>query len=157
MSLSAVSSSLIRFVFALLTFVLGAAAEELLPKALGVGFPILLAATVFFAPRKHLALPVLFALAAGGAEDALSSLPYLTSASYFLLAAAVIHLTGLPYVLAPFVYPVYQLWLCLWAPDLSGSVFTRFLLAFPIGLLTLAAVASALNHLSRKAAIDEEG
>lgn len=151
------SSSLVRFVFALLTFILGAAAEELLPKTLGVGFPVLLASTVYFAPRKSIALPVLFALAAGGAEDALSSLPYLTSASYFLLAAAVIHLTGLPFVIAPFVFPVYQIWLCLWAPDLSGSVFTRFLMAFPIGVLTFAAVAYALEHLARKAAIDEEG
>lgn len=151
------SSSLVRFVFALLTLILGAAAEELLPKTLGVGFPVLLASTIYFAPRKSIVLPVLFALAAGGAEDALSSLPYLTSASYFLLAAAVIHLTGLPFVIAPFVFPVYQIWLCLWAPDLSGSVFTRFLMAFPIGVLTFAAVAYALEHLARKAAIDEEG
>lgn len=157
MSLSAVSSSFIRFVFAFLTFVLGAAAEEILPKTLDVGFPVLLAATVFFAPRKSIALPVLFALAAGGAEDALSSLPYFTSASYFLLTAAVIHLTGLPYVIAPFVFPVYQIWLCLWAPDLSGSVFTRVLMSFPIGILTLGAVAYGLEHLARKAAIDEEG
>lgn len=151
------SSSVVRLIFALLTFLLGAAAEELLPKMLSVGFPVLLASTIYFAPRKSIALPVLFALAAGGAEDSLSSLPYFTSASYFLLAAAVIHLTGLPYVLAPLVFPVYQLWLCLWAPDLSGSVFTRFLAAFPIGIITIAAVAYILEHAARKAAIDEEG
>lgn len=147
----------VRLVFVVVTLILGAAAEELLPKLLDVGFPVLLAAAVFFAPRRSVAIPVLFALAAGGAEDALSSLPYFTSATYFLLAAAVIHLTGLPYVIAPFVYPVYQLWLCLWATDLSGSVFTRFLVAFPVGVVTIAAVAGLLGQAGRKAAFDEEG
>lgn len=153
----AVKSETVRLIFAVVTLILGAALEELLPKMLGVGFPVLLASTVYFAPRRAISLPVLFALAAGGAEDALSALPFFTSASYFLFAAAVIHLTELPYVLAPFVFPVYQLWLCLWATDLSGSVFTRVLMAFPVGMLTMAAVAFVLERSGRKAAIDEEG
>lgn len=155
--MSAVSSSAIRLILALMIFVFGAAAEDLLPKVFGVGFPILLAASVFFAPRRSIALPVMFALAAGGAEDAISSLPYFTSASYFLLVVAVIHLTGIPYVIAPFVYPVYMLWLCLWSPDFGGNVFMHFLVAIPVGVLTMGAVAYLLQILCGRAAVDEEG
>lgn len=140
-----------------MTLVFGAAAEDLLPKIFGLGFPILLASTVFFAPRRSIIIPVLFALAAGGAEDSLSALPYLTSASYFIFVAALIHLTGLTYVFAPFVYPVYVLWLCLWTPDFGGSVFMRFLVAFPIGVVTISVMAALLNRIAQRAALDEEG
>ncbi len=147
----------IRFVLALLTLVVGASAEELLPKVLGVGVPVLLSAVPVISLRRPVALPVLYALSAGGMEDALSGLPYLTSASFFLLMAALSRWTRLPYPIAVLGYPAYQAWLCLWRSDLQGSVFVRFLLAIPVGALTSAAVTFVLLALERKAGADEAG
>ena len=78
----------VQFVFALLALAFGSAAECLLPKALGVGFPALLAATAFFAPRRGVLPAVCFALVAGAAEDALSGLPFTVSAAFFTMTAA---------------------------------------------------------------------
>lgn len=151
------SSALVQYVFALVTLVAAAACEELFPKVLDVGFPVLLAGAFYFGMRAPRTLFILFALAAGGAEDALSSLPFLTSASFFLTLAALVRLTQLPYVIAPLAFPAYQLWLCIWTTDLSGSVFSRVFLSIPLGALTIAAVAYLLSAIERKAAIDEEG
>lgn len=145
----------VRLVLAVSTLILGAAGEELLPKVLEVGFPLLLAAVVCFAVRFPVAIAILVALGAGASEDAISSLPFFTSVSFFLLVGTAARLTQLPYLIAPFAFPLYQVWLCLWTPDLSGSVFTRILVSFPIGVLTVAAVATLLSHVERKAAVHE--
>ena len=147
----------VRLVLAVVTLVLGAAGEELLPKTLGVGFPLLLCAVVYFAVRFPTSFAILVALGAGASEDAVSGLPFFTSVSYFLLVAAAARLTQLPYLIAPVAFPLYQVWLCLWTLTLSGSIFTRILLSFPVGILTMAGVAAVLGHVERKAAVDEAG
>lgn len=119
--------------FAVVVLVLCGAAEELFPKLLGVGFPFLFCATVWFAVRTTSTAAFVFALAAGTAEDALAGLPFVTSTSYFVLAVFATRFFRLPDVLAPCFYFGYQFWLWLWVPDLQGSLFMRGLLALPIG------------------------
>ena len=147
----------IRFVLALMVLVFGAAAEELLPKALGVGFPVLLASLPVIAMRPPTALSVIFALAAGAVEDSLSGLPFMTSASYFLLVVALVKWSHLPAAVAAVAFPAYQAWLCLWVTGLQGSVFGRILLAIPFGMLAYGVVAPLLAAVERRAAVDEEG
>ena len=154
---SAVKNNSLRFVIALLALVLGTALEELLPKFLAVGFPLLLAAVPVFAVQRPLMLPIVFSLAAGGAEDAISGLPFMTSASFFLLIAALVRWTHLVYPIAFVAYPAYQLWLGLWLIGLKGSVCIRVLLAMPIGIVTFLAMAWAVVALERKAGVDEAG
>lgn len=144
----------VQFVFALLALAFGSAAECLLPKALGVGFPALLAATAFFAPRRGVLPAVCFALVAGAAEDALSGLPFTVSAAFFTMMAAAARGSGMPRLAAVLAYPVYQLWLWLWNPGLVGSVFIRFLVSLPIGAATVFLVFLALAGVERKAAAD---
>lgn len=152
---SAVKNNAVRLVLAVATLVLGAACEELLPKFLDVGFPVLLSAVVYFAVRFPVSIAVLVALGAGSFEDAISGLPFFTSVSFFLLVSASARLTQLPSLIAPVAFSLYQVWLCLWMPDLNGSVFTRILVSFPIGVLTFGVVALVLDHLERKAAANE--
>ena len=76
-------NSLLQFVFALGVLCLGGAAEDMLPKVAGVGFPVLLSAVLVMATRRPIVPAVLFAVAAGACEDALSSLPLMTSPSTF--------------------------------------------------------------------------
>ena len=144
-------------VLSVLALVLGAGAETLSPKFLGVGFPVLMAAVQFAAVRRSAAAAALFALAAGAMEDALSSLPAATSASYFLALAALVRWSGMPYAVALFAYPAYQAWLFVWTGGPGGGVFGHALLALPVGMATTLAVGIALGWAERKAAVDEEG
>ena len=80
-------SDFAKIVYCAAILAAGCAAEELLPKFLGAGFPVLLAATVFLSARSGIFAAVAFAIAAGAAEDAVSSLPVATSACFFTLAA----------------------------------------------------------------------
>ena len=73
----------------------------------------------------------------------------------FLLAAAVVRWSGSPRGVAAFAYAGYQLWLAVWIGGVN--VFTRILMAFPIGLLTAFAVVGILTWAIGKAAIDELG
>ena len=148
-------NDVLQMVFALPVLVLGAGCEELLPKFFGVGFPVLLTAVQFLAVRTGLAVAALLAVAAGALEDAVSALTPMTSVSYFLIVAAVVRWSGLPRGITAFTYAGYQLWLAVW---LGGvNVFTRILLAFPLGLATAFAVAGFLAWAIRKGAIDELG
>lgn len=128
--------------FVFLALVLCAGAEELLPKVCGVGAPLLLMLAVVPAPRFGLVGAGLLAAASGAAEDAVSSLAPMTSVSFFLLAAVLTRRTGVMRPVALLVFPCYQLWLSLWTPGLN--VFTRFLVALPIGFLTAAGVSAFL-------------
>lgn len=140
-----------------MTLLLGGAAEELLPKVAGMGLPVLLAAVQILAYRRATAVAMLFALAAGGLEDALSSLPVMLSASYFLLVAAVTRWTELPRAAILLTYPGYQVWLEVWTNGFGGGVFYRILLAIPMGIVTVVAVGALLIWAEGKAAIDEAG
>lgn len=151
------ANSVIVLVLSVFALVFGAGAETLLPKLLGVGFPVLMAAVQFVALRRPAAEAVLFALAAGAMEDALSSLPAATSASYFLAVAALVKWLGVPGAVAFFAYPVYQVWLFMWTGRPWGGVFGHVLLALPVGVATSLAVEFVLGWAERKAAVDEEG
>lgn len=150
-------NSALHLVFAVLTLVLGAAAEELLPKMLGVGFPVLLAAVQFMAVRRPALAAALFAIAAGAVEDAISSLPVMTGASFFLPLAFLTRWSGLPRGVALLSYPLFQLWLGIWVPGLQGNVFHRILMAVPVAVATAWAVGAVLVWAERGAALDEEG
>ena len=154
MSSSAVRSSAIELVFAVLALVLGAGLEVSLPRFLGVGFPVLLAVAQFAATRRPAGAAVLCAIAAGAMEDALSGLPAMTSVSYFLLATALARWAGHPRGVTVLTYPGYQIWLSLWVTGLAGNVFTRILVSIPIGLATVSAAVALLAWGARKAAFD---
>ena len=141
-----------------MVLVLGTGLEELLPKFLGVGFPLLLTAVLLMSVREWtVAALTLFAIAAGTMEDAISSLPTMTSASFFLIVALISRWPGTPRMSAAFAFPCYQIWLSVWTGGFGGGLCTRILLSLPIGVLTILTVGTALTWLSGKAAIDEQG
>lgn len=150
-------SDIIQFMTAVLALVLGAAAEEVLPKALGVGFPVLLAAVPFMATRLPRLEGLAFAVAAGAMEEAISALPPMSGASFFLAVAILSHRLGASATLSAVSYPIFQVWLSVWLVGIGGGVFGRLLLAFPIGFLTAFAVGGVLGWFFRKAAVDEQG
>ena len=151
------ANDVVTFVFAVLALVLGAGAETLLPKFLGVGFPVLLTTVQFMAARRTAVAAVVFALAAGAMEDALSALPAATSASFFLLLASLVRWSGMPRAATLLTYPAYQVWIYVWTDRAGGGVFSRVLLALPVGLATALAVGAVLVWAERKAAVDEQG
>ena len=146
-----------RLVLTVFVLVLGAAAEELLPKFFGVGFPVLLAAVSPLLVRCTRAEGLAFAAAAGAMEEALSSLPPMSGVSFFLAVAVLARRCGFPGLVSGLAYPIYQIWLSVWFASIGGGVFGRVLLAFPIGFLTAVAVQAAMDWLCRKAALNEQG
>lgn len=150
-------SEFVQIAFAALVLVLGASAEELLPKFFGVGFPILLSAVSFMAVRRSQPEALAFALSAGAMEEALSGLPPMSGVSFFLALAVLTRHFESPRALAFLAYPVYQVWLAVWLTGIGGGIFGRLFLAVPIGFVTMSAVGAAVNWLCRKAAVDEEG
>ena len=157
MSSYAVISDVVQIVLAALVLVLGASAEELLPKLFGVGFPVLLASVPFMALHRTRLEALAFAVAAGAMEEALSGLPPMSGASFFLVVAVLSRRFALSGILAALAYPVYQIWLAVWLVGIGGGIYGRLLLSFPIGFLTMFAVGTAVNWLCRKAAVDEQG
>lgn len=150
--------NLLQLLFWLLVLVVGAGCEELLPKFLGVGFPILLIAVQLAASgRLPVSLALVVAVAAGALEDALSSLPVMTTVSYLVIVVAFVRGFGFPRAAVALTYPCYQLWLSMWVGTLGGGVFGRLLLSLPIGLATAAVVGFLVFWLGGKAAIDEQG
>ncbi len=156
MSSFAVKTDAVHLVFAILVLVFGGALEELLPKFLGVGFPILLMSVLFLSPRRTTLVAVLFAMAAGGVEDAISSLPLATSVSFFVVLAILIRSFHFSYAAMLVMHPVYQIWLWLWRPGSEGGIFGRFLVSLLTGPLTAVFVVLVLAWLERRAALDEK-
>ena len=100
---------------------------------------------------------MLFAVAAGAAEDALSGLPYALSVSYFAAVAGLMRGFKLSVGFAVPAYCLYQVWLWIWlGQSLVGGVFLRMLMALPVGVAVLAATHAALYWIDRKAAVDEK-
>ena len=151
----AVKNSFQYLAFSLLVIVVGAAAEELLPKFFGVGFPVLLAAAAFTALRRPAVVAALFAVAAGGTSDALSSLPPMTGAGFLLLLVLLVQALPFPWLLAFLVYPVYQVWLAVWSSAIGGEIYMRVLLSIPVGAVTALVVSAVLAWCERKAAVDD--
>lgn len=151
------ANDVVTFVFAVVALVFGAGAETLLPKFLGVGFPVLLTMVQFMAARRTAVVAVIFALAAGAMEDALSALPAATSASFFLLLASLVRWSGMPRAATVLTYPAYQMWIYVWTDRAGGGVFSRVLLALPVGFATALAVGAVMVWAEREAAVDEKG
>lgn len=147
-------NDVVQIVLALLVLVVGGAAEELLPKLAGVGFPVLMSATVFMASRRRISLAICFAISAGAVEDSLSGLPPATSISFFLAVAALAKWSDFPHGALVMAYPFYQGWLRLWSETAYGSVFYRALIAVPVGMLTAVATWAVLSWAERRAAVD---
>jgi len=150
-----VKDNLRQFAFGFLLLVLGAGLEELLPKFIGVGFPVLLSVVQALATGGSLPMVVVLAVVAGALEDALSSLPFLASVSYFILVALSVRRVGLFRLSAVLTYPCYQLWLALWTTGTDVGIFSRLLLSLPIGGFTAAVVGTGIAWLGRKGAVDE--
>lgn len=148
-------SRAVQFVLAVLVLVSGAAFEEMLPRAFGVGVPVLLAAVLSLSARQVGPFALAFAVVAGAVEDALSALPPMTSVSYFLAAALLLRRFGSAWFVPAVTYAGYQVWLSVWVSSIGGDVFKRVLLACPVGLVTALVVDVALAWLCRKAAVDE--
>ncbi len=147
----------VQFSIALIALVFGGAAEDLMPKFLGVGMPFLLSAAAVIAVRRPPLEGALFAIAAGAFEDALSGLPGAVSISYFTLMAGIMRGFKLHLACAAPAFCGYQLWLWIWlGGSLSGNVFSRIFIAAPIGAGTLVAVHLLLLALDRKGAVGEK-
>ena len=146
----------VHFAIALTALVACGAAEELAPKWGGTGFPALLASAAYFASKRRAAPALLYALAAGAAEDALSSLPAATSASVFAAAALCVRASRVNPILWFPLWCVFQGWLWIWLGGAAGNVFTRMLAAIPLSLATFAATAYALAWLDGKAGANED-
>lgn len=151
-------NSRLQLLLAILTLIVASALEEILPKFFGVGAPLLLMATVYAAVKRPLAPAVIFAVAAGAAEDAISSLPMMTSVSYFALLSLLTHWAKEPWSVAILGYVMYQFWLLVWLKwGTIGNVFARALMAIPVALVTAFAVSFVLNLTVRGVALEEEG
>lgn len=148
--------SFVHLAFALLALVLCGGAEELLPKFAGGGFPLLLAAAQLVASRWRTAETVLFALAAGAVEDSISTLPMMTSASFFLLASLPVRWLPYPAAATILAYPVYHVWLAAWAPVQDGEGWTRVLWSLPVACAAAYASAALFAWTERKAAVGEQ-
>lgn len=150
-------SNLLQLAFGLIVLVLGAGAEEVLPKFSGVGFPVLLASVQALARGfGSMPLVVAFTVLSGAFEDSLSSLSPMTSVCYFLVSALLARRLGFPRLLILLTYPCYQLWLSVWTSGLGGTLFVRLLLAVPLGAVTVAAVDAALAAAWRGGALGEQ-
>ncbi len=142
--------------FAIVLLVLSGAAEEMSPNLLSVGLPFLFCAVIWFAMRTTYLATFVFALAAGTMEDALAGLPFVMSTSYFVLSAAVVRLFRLPVVVAPLLYLGYQFWLWLWVADLNGNLFTRLLVALPLGAGVAFCVSELLDYITHEGGLYEK-
>ncbi len=150
-------NSLLQFVFGLVLLVLGAGAEDLLPRFLGVGFPVLLVLAQLVARRgAPMALSV-FAIAAGAMADALGALPTAASASFFLASAWLVHRFGFARAAVAFTYPAYLVWLAVWTGACNGGIFARLLVSVPVGFVTAGLVGGVYAWAERRAALDEVG
>ena len=148
-------SEVVQLVIALGALVFGGAAEELLPKFPGVGFPMLLMACIYMATKRGVWQMFMFAACAGAVEDSIASLPWATSIAFFCIVAAFVRTTELEWGAYAFAFPLYQLWVRMWSANLAGGIFSRFLLAIPVGVVTAICVRWLLRHMDRKGAVDE--
>lgn len=147
----------IQLILAVFALIFSGAIEELAPKFLGAGLPVLLCASAYYAVRRTPLAGVLFAMAAGAMEDALSGLPFALSLSFFTAFAGLVRGFRLSAYWAIPAYCLYQVWLWIWLGEaLNGSVFSRTFGAVPLGLVTVAVTCAVLTWIDRRAAVDEK-
>lgn len=150
-------NSLLRFSFFAVLLVVGAAAEDMLPRIGGVGVPVLLSLSLAVAHRGTWAEVVIFAVAAGAMADALASMPPAASASCFLAFSWFVRRTGSFHAVAAFAYPAYLLWLWAWTGSTGGEIFWRIAVATPLGFVATLLVGAVCEAAKRGAALDEAG
>lgn len=141
---------LAELALALMALAVGGAAEELLPRCCGIGFPVLLAATVFFARSRGAAVRLAFAAAAGVFEDALSGLPVGTSAVFFMLVAFLARHAAVAWALV--AYPLYEVWLAAWTLR-TGAFASRFAASLLLGAACALGVGLLFSWAERRAAL----
>ena len=147
----------VQLAIAFFALAIGGAVEEFVPKFYGVGFPVLLSAAAYMAVRRTPLSGVLFAVAAGAAEDAISGLPPMTSIAWFVAVASLMRGFKLPLPIAAFAFCGYQVWLWAWmGSDLGGRLAGRILAALPSGALALFATAGVLCLMDREGAVEEK-
>ena len=145
-------SSVVQFAFIVLALALAAALEDMLPTLFGLGLPVLLGAAVFFAVETRMPVWLVAAVAAGALEESVAALPPATAMVFFAAVATAVRLFGEAPLWILVAYPAYQAWIGLVA-DGSG-VFSRIVLAVPVGAVVLAAVIAVLSRAWRKAGAD---
>jgi len=149
-----VKDNVVKLVFTVLALVAGSALEELLPHPGGVGVPLLMGYALFAAEKWHVFAMITVAVAAGGCEDALSSLPYLSSMTFFLLSGAAVRWSRSPVACAVTAYPAYQLWLALLGNGGLAAALPRFVWALPIGAATIPLVKKLCVKAAERAGIE---
>lgn len=148
---------IVHLVYSLVVLVVSCTVEECIPGIFGVGVPVLLAAAIYCAINRKPVEGVLFALAAGAAEDSLASLPLAASVSFFVIVSAIIRGFKLPSPVAFVVYPLYQFWVWIWLGSaIEGNILLRILAAFPVGAITVCLVWAFLRWFDGKAALNEK-
>lgn len=148
-------SEFVQFVFVLIAIVVSAAAEELLPSFAGVGLPLLLALVVAASFGMKVLPSVMTAAGAGAFEDALSSLPPMTSVCFFVIAALVSRQSRYPRPIMLLLFPLHELWAGLCSVGPLGESFGRVLVALPLGAVATVVQRFALAWAERRAGIDE--
>lgn len=152
---SVVKGEVARFVFVLFAIVTSAAAEELLPSFLGSGVPLLLALVLVLSPRLDVLSGVISAAGAGAFEDALASLPPMTSVSFFVVAALLSRVGYFPRAFLVLVFPAFGLWAWMCAVGPIGDVFVGVLASLPLGAAAVAVLHLVLAWAGGKAGLDE--
>lgn len=155
---------LLTFVFYAIVLVLGGALEMMLPKLVGVGVPVLLGWTIWVGGDERAGAggvggAVVLAVAAGAFEDALSSLPFLTSVSFFVVAVLVarrISTLQLPFPFGLVLFlacPLYEAWVWLLATPVASGGWCLVLGAACLMSLAAAAFVAVFAWCERKAAL----
>lgn len=157
MFLYVVKNKRLHFLFSILVLILASTLEDVLPRIFGVGFPILLMVTLSFAVKKPMTLAVIFAVAAGASEDAISSLPMMTSVSFFVVMALLTRWAKAPILMSILGCALYQFWIMVWLVNIGGNVFVRSLAAIPISGLTILLILPILRLVEKGVALNEEG
>jgi len=147
-----VKGNVVQFVFILLSLVVGAALEDVLPAIGPVGFPILLGMSLFFATTTRSPVWILSAVSAGALEEAIASLPLATAIVFFAAAALAARFFREPVLWAAVLYPAYQVWLGIITGG-SGA-FGRVIVSVPAGAVVMVLLYAALSRIWRKAGAD---
>lgn len=145
----------VQFVFILVAIVIAAAAEELLPSFFGIGFPVLLSVVMLIASRVNVLPGVMSAVAAGAFEDALSSLPPMSSICFFTIAALVSRKAYFPRPFLLAVFPAYAVWTSMCKAGPIGDALVSLMLSLPLGAVAFVIVLLVLTWAGGKAGFDE--
>ena len=136
-----------------MAIIIGGALEEFGPRIGGVGCPVLLAVTAFFARRESVPFGLAVAMAAGAVEEALAGAESATAITFFMLAAVAVKELKLPLAASALIYPFYIGWMALMCLGQEGGVFGRAVIAIPLGLVTMTVIDLAMRLVSGKAGL----